>query len=116
MADDELQQLPEEHLGGGHGTQPLVLVCLFTVTVVKLVRIRGMIRTTVVSQSQLVLVVGNDGAVVVAIAHVTTRLHILFGEQVIERGCGADVGDGVGSIVSLAALDGDSPLHRRYVF
>lgn len=71
----------------------------------------GVIRVALVSQSQLVLVLGNSGAVVVAIAHRTTCVRIL-GEQVIKRGSGADMGDGVGSIVSLAALDGHSPLHR----
>lgn len=68
--------------------------------------------TTVLSQSQLVLVEGNGGAVVVTITHWTTVVHVLLSEQVIERASGADVGDGMGSIASLVALDGDSPLHR----
>lgn len=116
MVDDELEQLPEEHLGGSHGAKAFLLARFFAVTIVKLVRIMGMIRTTVVSQSQLVLVVGNDGAVVVTVAHVTTRVDVLLSEQVIKRGSGADVGDGVGSIVPLAALDGGSPFHWRDVF
>lgn len=116
VVDDELEQLPEEHLGGSHGAEAFLLVRFFAVTIVELVRIMGMIRTTVVSQSQLVLVVGNDGAVVVTVTHVTTCVNVLFGEQVIKRGSGADVGDGVGSIVPLAALDGGSPFHRRDVF
>lgn len=71
-----------------------------------------MIQTTVASQSQLVLVEGNSGAVVVTITCSTAGVYVLLGEQVIERGSGADVSDGVGSIVFLPALNGDSPLYR----